>query len=82
MMNAQQLIQKLERIVAEYGPATLVEARNPAGDFDYVEHVGLRLGVDGVSVISIETWHEQTQDYDRGDGVFIEAKFPQQGNNQ
>ena len=37
MITAQQLIQKLERIVAEYGPGTLVEARNPAGDFDYLQ---------------------------------------------
>lgn len=71
MIKIQELIQRLERIQAEHGPDALVEARNEAGDFDYVEHVGIRLGGNGVSVVSIETSQPFEQDYDRGDGHFV-----------
>lgn len=69
-MNAIELIQQLERIVAEHGPAIRLEVRNEAGDWDYLEHVGVTLGGSGESVVALDVGGP-TQDYDRGDGIFL-----------
>ena len=66
-MSAQELIQILERIVAEYGPAIVVEARNVAGDWDWLAYdnqnaygapsgqcVYVSTGTNGVSTVHIE----------------------------
>ncbi len=74
-MNAIELIQRLERIVAEHGPAIQVEVRNVAGDRDYLDYVGVAFN-SRVSVVQLETWPPEDvplQDYDRGDGVWRQA---------
>ena len=76
-MTVIELIQKLERIAAEYGNQTLIECRNIAGDLDHLDAIYIDMSYSGSSVIVLDTWdysQQQTQDYDRGDGVWRE--FP------
>lgn len=75
-MTVIELIQKLERIAADYGNQTLIECRNIAGDLDYLDAVYQDMSYPGITVIVLDTWdhsQQQMQDYDRGDGVWREC---------
>ncbi len=56
-MTAQQLIEQLQRIVVEYGPDVIVEARNIAGDMNPLDEpncVQVVVGWKGVTTVQID----------------------------
>ncbi len=56
-MTAQELIEQLQKIVKEYGPDVLVEARNPAGDMNPLDRetsVQIGVGWGGVTTIWLD----------------------------
>jgi hypothetical protein len=56
-MTAQQLIEQLAKVVADYGPEIRVEVRNAAGDLDepdILDSVVIGVNWQGVSVVRID----------------------------